>query len=113
MVTASLPKLTVTVVTSSHPVWDAVTSMVLEPSLQCTRGLQSAEMDLWEAIMNATAFTPHPAAKPGLYVCMKGKERASARVAMALLPQLTVIVATSTVSIVFTVTSMVLELSLL
>jgi len=34
-------------------------------------GACCAEMDLWEANMWATAFTPHPAENPGLTVCMK------------------------------------------
>merc|ERR1712183_406998 len=33
-----------------------------------------AEMDLWEANMVATAFTPHPAEQPGLNVCMGDEE---------------------------------------
>jgi cellulose 1,4-beta-cellobiosidase len=37
-------------------------------------GACCAEMDLWEANMVATAFTPHPATNPGLYVCMKDEE---------------------------------------
>jgi cellulose 1,4-beta-cellobiosidase len=37
-------------------------------------GACCAEMDLWEANMVATAFTPHPAANPGLKICMKDEE---------------------------------------
>jgi cellulose 1,4-beta-cellobiosidase len=37
-------------------------------------GACCAEMDLWEANMFATAFTPHPATNPGLTVCMKDEE---------------------------------------
>merc|ERR1719158_1940305 len=37
-------------------------------------GACCAEMDLWEANKVATAFTPHPAANPGLTVCMKDEE---------------------------------------
>jgi len=37
-------------------------------------GACCAEMDLWEANKIATAFTPHPAANPGLTVCMKDEE---------------------------------------
>jgi len=37
-------------------------------------GACCAEMDLWEANMMATAYTPHPAANPGLTVCMKDEE---------------------------------------
>merc|ERR1711874_453978 len=33
-------------------------------------GACCAEMDIWEANMVATAFTPHPAEKAGLNVCM-------------------------------------------
>jgi len=37
-------------------------------------GACCAEMDLWEANKVATAFTPHPAANPGLKICMKDEE---------------------------------------
>jgi len=37
-------------------------------------GACCAEVDLWEAKKVATAFTPHPTAKEGLYVCMKDEE---------------------------------------
>jgi len=37
-------------------------------------GACCAEMDLWEANKVATAYTPHPAANPGLYVCMGDEE---------------------------------------
>jgi len=37
-------------------------------------GACCAEMDIWEANMVATAFTPHPAEKAGLNVCMGDEE---------------------------------------
>jgi cellulose 1,4-beta-cellobiosidase len=50
--------------------WTPNTADPYNNSGEGTMGACCAEMDLWEANMVATAFTPHPAEQPGLNICM-------------------------------------------